>query len=248
MNSTRQLVFIGLILAAAIPHASRGQIMLKGMVADSATMQALPNVNVVSKKTGNGTVSDIRGGFWLQASEGDSIIFSRVGYKTRILPVSEVRKLVIVFLREEQRMLQTVEILDQNKQSWLPEIPQESPWQNPAFGRRFTETPGFQGVQTFGPGYVFQGAFSRFSKEEKEKRKLARVQEENYRASDYVSLVNDPKVKGKIMKEHLLSEEAYYDLLAGFNEKYGNSIYGLEDHEIIALLLRFYSHNLPAKK
>jgi hypothetical protein len=248
MNSRTLPVFIGLILAVAIPHASHGQVTLSGMVADSATMQALPDVNVVNKKTGNGAVSDIRGGFSLQASDGDSIIFSRVGYKTRILPVTEIRKLVIVFMKEEQRMLNTVEILDQNKQSWLPEIPAGSPWQNPASGRQFTESPGFQGVQTFGPGYVFKGAFSRFSKEEKEKRKLVRVQEENYRAGNYVDLVNDPEVKGKIMKDHLLSEEEYYDLLARFNQEHGNSIYGLEDHEIIALLLRFYSDNVQSKQ
>ena len=237
-----------LLLGAAIPHAVRGQITITGMVADSATMQPLPNVNIVSIKTGKGIVSDLRGAFSLQASEGDSISFSRVGYISKILPVSEIRELVIIFLKEERRMLKTVEILDSTRVPWLPELPPESAWQNTASGRSFTAAPGFQGVQTFGPGYVFKGVFSRMSKGEKEKRKLARVMEENYEASDYVKLVNDRSVKGKIMKEYGLSDEEYYDLLARFNEKYGNSIYGLENHEIVALLLRFYSRNAPTAK
>ncbi len=239
---------ISLLLAvcACISHISCGQIVLTGMVADSASMQALPNVNLVSKKSGRATATDLRGGFSLQASEGDSIVFSRVGYHSKILPVKEVRNLVIVFLKEEHKMLKPVEIRVREELIWLPPLPAESPWKNPTWDRRFTEIPGFQGIQTFGPGYVFKGVLSRFSKIEREKRKLARVQEENYRAREYVSLVNDPGVKAKIMTDYKLSEEEYYRLLALFNEKNQDVIYRLEGHEVISLMLLFYSEN--AKK
>ena len=213
------------------------------MVADSASMEALPMVNLVSTKTGKGTVTDIRGGFQISLSAGDSIIFSRVGYYSKTLPVNEVRKLVIVFLKEEHKILDTVEIQSGAKLSWLPEIPPERVWKNPTQSTRFTDVPGFQGVQTFGPGYMFRGLLSRGPKDEKEKRKLARVQEENYRARDYVSIVNDPEVKGKIMEEHGLSEGQYYDLLALFNERNQDIIYRLETHELIAILLKFYAEH-----
>lgn len=213
------------------------------MVADSASMEALPMVNLVSTKTGKGTVTDIRGGFQISLSAGDSIIFSRVGYHSKTLPVNEVRKLVIVLLKEEHKILDTVEIQSGAKLSWLPEIPPESAWKNPTQSTRFTDVPGFQGVQTFGPGYVFRGLLSRGTKDEKEKRKLARVQKENYHARDYVSIVNDPDVKGKIMEEHGLSEGQYYDLLALFNERNQDIIYRLETHELIAILLKFYAEH-----
>lgn len=239
MNFKTLAAFLGLIIAAAISNVAYGQIALTGMVADSATMEPLPNVNIVSKKTGRGTISDIRGSFSMRASQGDSIIFSRVGYRSKILPVSEVRELVVVVLKEEQRMLETVEILDATGPSWLPKLPPENPWQNRASDRRFSETPGFQGVQTFGPGYVFKDVFSRMSKSEKEKRKLVEVMEDNYGVSDYVNLVNSPEVKGKVMDDYDLTEDEYYNLLAKFNEEYQDNILSLESHEVIALLLKF---------
>ena len=237
---------LAIAYSGVVPYAS-AQIVLSGMVADSASMQALPMVNLVSTKTGKGTATDLRGGFQISLSAGDSIIFSRVGYHSKTLPVNEVRKLVIVFLKEEHRILNPVEIRSGAKLYWLPEIPPESAWKNPTQGTRFTDVPGFQGVQTFGPGYMFRGLLSRCSRDEKEKRKLARVREENYLARDYVSIVNDPDVKGKIMEEHQLSEEQYYDLLALFNKTNQDIIYRLESHEVIALLLKFYAEHMEEK-
>jgi hypothetical protein len=224
-------------------HVSAAQSVLRGMIADSASMQALPNVNIYAKKSGRGTVSDIRGAFVLQASDGDSVVFSRVGYYTKVLPVAWVKEAVIIFLKEESKMLKPVEIKDATELIWLPKLPSESPWNNPTSHKRFSETPGFQGIQTFGPGYVIKGPFSRFSKHEKEKEKLRKLQEENYRARNYVSLVNDLQVKGRIMTDYQLTEERFYELLAKFNEKNKDIIYQLEGDELVALLLRFYAEN-----
>jgi hypothetical protein len=211
-------------------------------------MAALPNVNVTTKKSDVGTVTDIRGSFTLETSKGDSIIFSRVGYFTKILPVEAVRDVVIIFLKEESRMLRPVEIQDRVNIPWLPVLPPFNPWKNPTFDPRSTPTPGFQGVQTFGPGYVFRGALSRFTKEEKEKRKLAKVLDENYRSRNYVGLVNDPEVKGKIIEDYNLTEDDYYRFLAKFNEINKDVIYRLESHEVVALLVLFFSENAPKKE
>lgn len=247
MHHRLMRVFIFISIFIGIAHISSGQTVLRGMIADSATMQALPNVNIHTKKSGRGTVSDIRGSFVLEASDGDSLVFSRVGYYTKVLPVSWVKEVVIIFLKEESKMLKPVEIKDATEPSWLPKLPPESPWKNSTYDRRFSENPGFQGIQTFGPGYVIRGPFSRFSKHEKEKRKLKRVQEENYRARNYVSIVNDPQVKGRIMTDYQLTEDKFYDLLARFNEKNKDIIYQLESDELISLLLRFYAENAKVK-
>jgi len=227
-----------------LPILCSGQVILRGIVVDSSSMQALPNVNIVVKTTGPGTVSDIRGYFELKVGEQDTIVFSRVGYFKKMLTARAVNHIVVIFLKEERRLLDEVEIEDKKPLSWLPVIPAESSWKNPTLNKVFTETPGFQGIQTFGPGYVFKGVFSQFSKEEKEKKKLIKIKEENYRARNYVSLVNDPEVKGRIMKDYLLSEDDYYRILARFNEKNRDIIYRLEEHEVIALLLVFFSENV----
>jgi hypothetical protein len=129
----------------------------------------------------------------------------------------------------------------------VEKLPPESPWKNPTNSRGFTETPGFQGVQSFGPGYVSKGPISRFSKYERERKKLIKVREENYKSRHYADLVNAPEVKGKIMEDHNLTEDEYYRLLAKFNEKNKDIIYALDGTDVIALLLIFYAENAKKK-
>lgn len=211
-----------------------------GMVADSASMQALPLVNIVSKKTSQNTVSNMRGSFTLTANPDDTIIFSRVGYVTKELAVARVKEVVIIFLKEELRMLKAVEIEENKPFPWLKYIA-ESAWRNVTNSNSFTQTPGFQGVQTFGPGYVFKMPGSGFKKEARAKKKLQEVQQENDYARDYIHTVNGPEVKGKIMEDYGLSEEDFYRLLALFNKKNKDFIYKLETHEALPLLFNFYA-------
>ncbi len=229
------LIFMLLITDSAV-----AQITLRGMVLDSATMYSLPYVNITIKNTGPGTVSDLRGSFELKAGEKDTIVFSRVGYETRMLPADSVNRLVLIFMKEETRLLDEVEIKD-HRPAWLPPPEPVSPWQNPTFNRHFTETPGFQGIQTFGPGHVFKMPGSGFKKEERAKQRLREVEAENDHARDYIHMVNGPEIKGKLMEQYGLSEEEFYKLLARFNEKNGAFIYKLEGYEVIPLLLDFFA-------
>jgi hypothetical protein len=210
------------------------------MVVDSASLEALPHVNIAVKTTGPGTVSDLRGSFELRAGVQDTIVFSRVGYRTKLLPAQLVNQMVLIFLTEERKMLDVI-IVEDKKPSWLPDLPAESSWKNQTSSRSFMETPGFQGLQTFGPGYAFRMPGSGFKKEALAKKKLQEVREENYKAKDYIHLVNGPEIKDKMMQEYGLSEERFYQLLAIFNERNGSFIYKLETHEVIPLLLQFFA-------
>lgn len=210
------------------------------MIVDSASLETLAHVNVTIKTTGPGTVSDLRGSFQLQAKEADTIVFSRVGYKTKLLPAISVNQVVLILLKEERRMLDIIEVEDK-KASWLPELPPVSAWKNQTLNKSFTETQGFQGIQTFGPGYVFRMPGSGFKKEALAKKKLQQLQVENDKARDYIHLVNSKEIKGKIMEDYKLSEEEFFELLAIFNEKNGDFIYKLESQEVIPLLLQFFA-------
>jgi hypothetical protein len=223
------------------------QTTVTGTLADSLTRQPLYNVNVINQNSGQGTVSDIHGSFSIRAHELDTLVFTRVGYRSIILPVKQLRELFVIFLSEENKVLSPVVIEDKEIIPWLPKLPAESPWQNSTADESFTEAPGFRGVQTFGPGYILPGPISRFSKYEKERKKLKKLKEENYRSQNYVQVVNDPEVKGKIMKEYNLTEDRYYTLLAVFNEKNKDVIYQLEANDLIALLIIFYAENADKK-
>ena len=153
-----------LLFTIGITDSAVAQITLRGMVMDSVSKYSLQYVNITIKNTGPGTESDIRGIFELKAGEKDTIVFSRVGYQTRMLPADAVKTLVLIFMKEEPRLLNEVEIKD-NRPAWLPPPEPVSPWQNPTFNRPFTDMPGFQGIQTFGPGYGFNMPGSGFKKE-----------------------------------------------------------------------------------
>lgn len=224
----------------SIADSSVAQITLRGMVLDSTSMYSLQYVNITIKNTGPGTVSDLRGSFELKAGETDTIVFSRVGYQTRMLPAETVNKLVLIFMKEETRVLNEVEIKD-HRPAWLPPPEPVSPWQNPTFNMRLTEMPGFQGIQTFGPGHVFKMPGSGFKKEARAKQRLREVEAENDNARDYIHMVNGPEIKDKLMEQYGLSDQQFYELLARFNEKNGDFIYKLEGQEVIPLLLQFFA-------
>jgi hypothetical protein len=223
------------------------QTILHGMVADSATMLPLPNINIKSQKSSQITVSDIRGHFEINISDTDTLFFSSVGYQTKAVSAQRLREAGIVFLTEAQKMLKTIEITGDVLLPYLKKIPPENPWRNPTQNKNFTETPGFQGIQTFGPGYVLKGPISRFSKYERERKKLKKVQQQNYASRDYVTIVNSPEVKDRIMRDYELSEEEYFRMLAVFNEKNKDIIYQLQENELISILLMFYGENTKKK-
>lgn len=234
-------VWICLAGIMSAPGVSNAQTILSGMVADSASMQPLPNVNVLNKQTGSRAITDIRGSFAITAGEGDTILFSRVGYHSKTLTFQFVKEVVIIFLKEEHRMLKPVEIGNQNGPSWLPQLPPESAWKNSSYENRGTDVPGARGIQTFGPGYVFKMPGSGFKKEARARKRLAEVEEENDKARDYIHLVNGPEIKGRVMKDHGLSEEDFYRLLAIFNERNKDFLYKLDNHEVVPLLLQFFA-------
>jgi hypothetical protein len=243
----RLIVLLFPLVAGTVHHTSHAQITLRGMVADSASMQPVSDVNIINKTAGRGAVSDFHGGFSLEAVETDTIVFSRVGYYAKTLPAQEVNKVVIIFLKEQHTMLKPVQIEHKQSASWLQSVPAESTWKNPTFDRKFTETSGFQGIQTFGPGHVFKMPGSGFRKEARAKQRLNEVREENDKARDYIRLVDDAEFKGRIMNDYHLAEGDYYRILARFNEKNKDFLYRLELDEVIPLLIQFYADNTNQK-
>jgi hypothetical protein len=222
------------------------QTTLNGMVADSATLQPLPNVNIKILRTNQLTISNDLGFFSIPASENDTVIFSMVGYYSKVYPVKKIKDAVFVYMVEEQRVLKTI-IVGNVPIPWLPNLPPEKVWKNNTNNPRATAIPGDPLIQTFGPGYVFKGPFSRFSKDEKEKTKLTKVMIENTKARGYIELVNTPEVKGKIMHDFALTEQEYYTQLALFNEKNKDIIYELEPKDLISLLHKYYAENAKKK-
>ncbi|MFH5832076.1 SusC/RagA family TonB-linked outer membrane protein [Halalkalibaculum sp. DA384] len=78
-------------------HAQEFQ--LSGTVTD-ATARSLPGVNIIEKGTANGTSTDADGNYSLTVQPGDTLVFSFIGYETRMIPVLEQTAVLDVTLHE----------------------------------------------------------------------------------------------------------------------------------------------------
>ncbi|MET2986201.1 carboxypeptidase-like regulatory domain-containing protein [Aureibaculum conchae] len=62
-------------------------ITVSGTVTDASGI-ALPGVNIQVKGTNTGTSTDFDGNYQLSASEGDVLVFSFLGFKTKEIPIT----------------------------------------------------------------------------------------------------------------------------------------------------------------
>lgn len=80
---------------------------VQGVVVDESGLP-LPNVSVVIQGTNNGTVTNFDGEFQIQASDGDVLLFSFVGYVTRTMPVQGQTNLRVQLQEDEQALDEVV--------------------------------------------------------------------------------------------------------------------------------------------
>jgi len=76
------LFFIG--TASLTAQEDQGIIQFSGMVLDGSDdeLYPVPYTNILVKGKGRGTYSDLKGFFSIVVEEGDTIVFSAIGYKT----------------------------------------------------------------------------------------------------------------------------------------------------------------------
>ncbi|GAA5038859.1 SusC/RagA family TonB-linked outer membrane protein [Marivirga lumbricoides] len=98
-------ILTSLLMLVSMVSFSQG--VIKGKVKDSSTGEPLIGVNVLIKSTGNGTVSNIAGDFALEASKGDTLIFSYIGFEKMLLPV-ENETIIEVALKQDVQQLSEV--------------------------------------------------------------------------------------------------------------------------------------------
>lgn len=194
-----------------------GQEMMRGIVVDSASLDALPSVNVLIKNTTRGTSTDEQGNFSILANRTDTLVFSSLGYQTLLLPLA-LYEPGMIRLSEKYTLLKAVTINDYRRHENLYEGMFDE--QN---ARRDRTIPFF------------------FSKAKKEKIKLGMLKEENLRVKTYLDVVvNNPDLKTSLMEKYSLSEKEYYDILTAFNETHYQMMYYLTSAELISLLNRFF--------
>lgn len=86
----KRLHFI-IILIGAYFNPMFSQQLIKGIIVEGDSSTTMPFVYVINKTTGNGTMSDNSGTFYLKTNPQDTLLVSFVGYVKLKLPVSKLK-------------------------------------------------------------------------------------------------------------------------------------------------------------
>lgn len=110
LRFTSYLIFVFSIVPLWLTAQTNTRIT--GKVVDAATREALPFVNIQIKGTSTGGQTDFDGNYRLMPTvQGDSIVFSYIGYKRKALPIKNgVTQEINVELESAAAELPTVEI------------------------------------------------------------------------------------------------------------------------------------------
>jgi hypothetical protein len=144
---------------------------------------------------------------------------------------------MIFLMRENPQLLKPITIYGnfkpQGQSQWSNAIVLPKTFRNPA-------GPGSgYGIETFGPGIVLNGIFSKFSKSEKEKKKLKKDREEIDATQVYRNAITSPEVKAFFMETFSLTESEYSKKIEQFNIAHPEAAYLATKDEIINMIVSF---------
>ena len=192
-------------------------------------MNALPNVSVKLKGTLYGTITNANGVFSIKVKETDSLVFTSVGYDRLELPVYFGEDVMFVRMIQKVIMLREVTITGrpEAEKKELPSLKLRS--KSLPFGGAM---PGGQGGAAVNLDY--------FSKREREKRKLAKLNAELSRTQTYVEVVTNADVKQELMERFSISDSTYYKILTHFNEQHQEVTHSGNQGDILTQLFSFF--------
>lgn len=224
---------IVLLVAVSIPAFGQKYISIKGIVVDSVTLNALPNVHVSVKNSHRGAVTNQQGVFFISVSETDTLIFSNVGYARYESPVFVDDDVMFVRLVEQPLMLKEVTVRDRRLSL--------NPKHEPSLKLKSKAVPWYGAVPNQGGGAAVNLDY--FSKREREKRKLEKLKAELASTQMYVEIVTNPEVKQELEDRFSIGDSTFYKILTKFNEKNRNITHSGNSGEILNALFYFFETN-----
>jgi hypothetical protein len=180
------------------------------------------------KGTAYGTITNVNGVFTLKVKETDSLIFSSVGYDRLELPVYFGEDVMFVRLTQQVIMLREVTITGR---------PEAAKKELPSLKLRSKSLP-WGGAMPNGGGAAVNLDF--FSKREREKRKLAKLNAELARTQTYVEIVTNTEVKQELMDRFSISDSTFYKILTHFNEQHQEVTHSGNQGDILTQLFSFF--------
>lgn len=213
-------ITICLFLFLSLPACA--QKLTHGIVVDSASLKGLAGAHIRVKGKDIFAVSGSLGGFQIQATSVDTLILTMVGYNTVIVPLLLEEEDLMIRMGERYQLLQEVTIS----------------------GKRLFESEIVRAERTVPTKMTSAEAFSSpwtyFSRDQKERRKVVRLINENDRIKTYIQVINDQETREDIMYDHGITETQYYSTLALYNQQSQDVLYSTNPNEIIASMKEFF--------
>ena len=186
------------------------------------SLKGLAGVHVLIKGKSIFAVTNSLGAFQIRSAPADTLVLSMVGYNTTYLPLLFEEEDVMIRMSEKYQLLQEVTIS----------------------GNRLFESEIVRAERTVPTKMTTAEAFSSpwtyFSRDQKERRKVVKLINENDRIKTYIQVINDQETREDIMFDFELTETQYYGTLALFNQQSQDVLYSTDPQEIISSLRQYF--------
>jgi len=242
----KPVTFCVLLLLLCAAETFGQSIYLAGYTRDSTTFDVLPYTSVYSSKGAPLTASSETGYFSLTVKPGDTIVFTRLGYKpVKIAPEATVWDMNVL-LPETVHLLDQVIVYDKYIIHGHEQI-QQSLKENAKAGNvplnnqtaivdRTTAL-----IPTFGAGVVINGALSKLFGTDHELMKVSANKAEMLRTQVYYEVMHSMQVKQYMMGLLGLSEDQYFKSLEKFKVDYPTAVYIRSREEIVRLMVESFT-------
>lgn len=224
------LVFISLLFCTVA--AAQSNLTISGIVLDSTTFQALPFVAVQVKSKPIGISTSESGTFTISCLQGDTLVFTRLGYKPVLLKITKANDRLRIMLAEDTKMLKDVTVYGdydiKGIDDWKKDLPPNTQIQM----KKQTLEPPPNEVAVFGPGITIG-----LGGKDKTKNK----RDELSRTETYRKTISDPETKKRLIELFGLTEEQYNKKLERFNEENPDVFYLTSSEEIITMMIQFFA-------
>lgn len=228
----RKLLLFHFILLSLQSKAQPDLVSVSGIVLDSTTFQALPFVAVQIKSKPIGISTTETGTFSITCMKGDTLVFTRLGYKPVLLKITKANDRLRIMLAEDTKLLKDVTVYAdydiKGLDDWKKDLPPNAQVQM----KKQALEPLPNEVAVFGPGITIG-----LGGKDKTKNK----RDELNRTETYRKTISDPETKKQLISLYNLTEEQYNKKLERFNEENPDVFYLTSAQEIITMMIQFFA-------
>jgi len=221
------------------------KIFLSGYTRDSVNFDILPYTTIHSTKGKPLGAGNENGYFSLSIQAGDTIVFTRLGYKpVKIAPVATSWDMNVM-MPETTTMLQQIVIYDNyvihGHEQIQKALREDAASANSKFKNQTVGPNATNLIPTFGPGVVLNGALSKLFGVDREQQKISANKAELIRTQVYYEVLQSMTTRQYINGLFHLSDDDYNKSIQKFKVDYPSAVYLQSREEIIRLMVESFA-------